>query len=281
MIKKTLKTGIILTISLPFFLYSCKEENAIDVTPAEPTTDYLVHKNQKAIKINDRIWMSYNLGAPGASLNNKSQPNVTATTDMQGDFYQWGRKLPFAAGNSNITKSEATANGWTDEVVYDINAWSTNPFNTDKVISNIKANNDPCPDGYRIPTSYEINELKENVTISYHKESALNSNKNTIVLTSKNDTNAQLILPAQGVYDIKANFANNSGEFTGLILEGEEASIYSSSVRFTGRENIYGLMSLFARRDNDIDGAFLSYNEKIESGHGLPIRCIAQTALEL
>ncbi len=86
----------------------------------------------EVLSANGRIWMDRNLGATQAATSSMD-------ADSYGDFYQWGR----------ATTDFTTVTGFP----YD---WSS-PQN-DNLWQGVNGVNNPCPDGFRIPTEAEWNE---------------------------------------------------------------------------------------------------------------------------
>jgi uncharacterized protein (TIGR02145 family) len=83
------------------------------------------------------VWkefMCHNLGAD-ESLN-----PFTPTIGLNGNYYQWGRKDPVA-----VTYYPADP----------IELWNTAYYSTGAWAHDIRAANDPCPPGYRVPTNAE------------------------------------------------------------------------------------------------------------------------------
>ena len=84
---------------------------------------------------NGRIWMDRNLGATQVA---------TSSTDAAsyGDRYQWGR------GTTDFTPSPNAPNDW------------SSPQNND-LWQGVNGENNPCPEGFRIPTESEWNAERE------------------------------------------------------------------------------------------------------------------------
>ena len=88
------------------------------------------------VKINGVVWAKYNVDSPGFFAPNPGSP---------GRFYQWNRKIGWPA---------------TGSVSWD----TTNPpaaWNSD---------NDPCPDGWSVPTILELERLCDGTKVLFTKQ---------------------------------------------------------------------------------------------------------------
>ncbi|MEN9414683.1 MAG: hypothetical protein RLZ62_987 [Bacteroidota bacterium] len=88
------------------------------------------------------VWkpfLCYNLGAA-----NTSADPFTPGWEIVGGYWQWGRKTMAAPGPSGPGASLAE-----DKAV---SGWNTTDAPNGSWMNNIKTENDPCPDGYRVPT---------------------------------------------------------------------------------------------------------------------------------
>lgn len=148
----------------------------------------LVHQGIYATRVNGMIWMRHNLGA-NYNLDPDQNPSVRA---LIGNYYQFGRKAVVATSSTG----NGAISGWNKT------AGANNAWNSGTESAPVKTANDPCPDGFRLPTQREMQELIDNTTASNIGTWTSNSNDNTIgaakVLTSKNDPSIKLTFPATG-----------------------------------------------------------------------------------
>jgi uncharacterized protein (TIGR02145 family) len=102
-------------------------------------------------------------------------------TNLIGHYYQWGRKDPIVSTNiSTIPVADRRSDNAAN------NAWD----------DDIKTNNDPCPDGWRVPTSTHWRGMIDNNTIT--NVGAWTTND----YSSGKLIGASLFLPAAGRYRI-------------------------------------------------------------------------------
>jgi uncharacterized protein (TIGR02145 family) len=81
----------------------------------------------------------YNLG----SANMSADP-YTPSWEINGGYWQWGRKLEAAAGPIGTGPFESNSAS--------IAGWNMSGANNNAWLNNSKTVNDPCPSGYRVPT---------------------------------------------------------------------------------------------------------------------------------
>ncbi|MDM8162215.1 hypothetical protein QUH73_20545, partial [Labilibaculum sp. K2S] len=93
-----------------------------------------------------REFMCYNLGA-----DNSLDPNVPSQ-GIAGNYYQWGRSVVVA----NAYTSAGAISGWDTSRAPD-GAWS----------DETKTSNDPCPEGYRVPTKTVMQGVRDNNYVSW------------------------------------------------------------------------------------------------------------------
>ena len=108
---------------------------------------YISYSGQDAVKICGQIWMRKDLGA-----TNNPATTGDLNISMHGDYYAFGNKTKaFSPGQTPIP---------------------TYPYSNDPLAWNsgteqnpVKTSNDPCPTGYRIPTSLEYTTLVNNTDV--------------------------------------------------------------------------------------------------------------------
>ena len=94
------------------------------------TVDFNISSDLAGIIVNDLRWATRNLAAPGMFAD--------SPTDL-GMLYQWNRPIGWESTGDNVS-------GW-DNTVPMGTTWT--------------AENDPCPDGWRVPTIEELQSLYE------------------------------------------------------------------------------------------------------------------------
>ncbi|MDV3926593.1 hypothetical protein CMT52_16025 [Elizabethkingia anophelis] len=211
---QTLNSGLTGLIITPGVKYNLKLR-------LNPTDIYLDHNGQKAIRINGKIWMRYNLG--------DSRSNPDAGPFDQFNYYQFGRSTIVATGS---TSSGAIA-GWNTTEAAD-NAWNSG---TETVP--IKTSNDPCPTGYRVPTKTEfqtlINETTQgNVGNFVGNESNYSAAK---VLRSKRNANVQLTFPIVGFRSFNDGSLQGRGTFGTYFTSSPGTAIRTNAHRISFSEN--------------------------------------------
>lgn len=90
---------------------------------------------EEGVMINGIVWASCNVDAPGTFADRSHSPGM---------FYQWGKKIGWSAADPMINSSGSAA-------------WSDTP-----VMLEWSEANDPCPEGWRVPTMNEQATLLDN-----------------------------------------------------------------------------------------------------------------------
>lgn len=185
------------------------------------------------------IWMDRNLGASQVA---------TSSTDLlsYGDLYQWGR-----AADGHESRSSSTTNTLaTTAVPNGGNAWDglyilpgSSPFNwlspaDDNLWQGVSGTNNPCPDGFRLPTSAEWTAER----LSWTSNDATGA------------FNSVLKLPLVG-------FRSSNGS---LLNVGSQAYYWSSTVTLNSSQSV---RLFFA-------SGFASSNSEGARGNGFAVRCI-------
>jgi len=100
----------------------------------------------------DKIWMDRNLGA--------SQVGTSSTDpDGHGDLYQWGRGADGHESRTSTTTSTLSNSddpGHDDFITIDSDPYDWRSPQNDNLWQGVNGINNPCPDGYRLPTEAEL-----------------------------------------------------------------------------------------------------------------------------
>ncbi len=191
------------------------------------------------------VWKAFkchNLGA------DESADPFTPDWKLNGNYYQWGRSAVAADGPTGPSDEEANAGtiaGWNPEDASD-GAW----------VDDSKTANDPCPEGFRVPTKAQWDGVRDNTlnpVLSYTGtwDNSITNYSSGLRIGSGN---TGLFLPATGhrIYD--------SGEVFG---RGNSGYYWSSS------EDGFYAKYLYFEQD-------LSFTVGLFRSSGMPVRCIAQ-----
>jgi uncharacterized protein (TIGR02145 family) len=167
-------------------------------------------------------FMCHNLG-----VANTSADPFTPSWEINGGYWQWGRKEMAAAGPSGPGSGQAKEG--------EISGWNTNDAPNGAWKDGLKTVNDPCPSGYRVPTKAEWDGALKNNILS-NVGSWENSSTNYSCGKKIGDL---LFLPAAGVRSNTngaLNLRGNSGFYWSSTEDGStEAWIlfFSSGNAFT------------------------------------------------
>ena len=130
-----------------------------------------------------KVFACYNLGATDTTVD----PN-TPVQVISGNYYQWGKSTPVATATTYSAS---------------ISGWSTTPA-TDGAWGETKTANDPCPDGFKVPTNTQLAGVWSLNTITRTGTWAENFSNWSTAIHFGTETVKTLTLPAQG-------YRNNSG----------------------------------------------------------------------
>lgn len=102
------------------------------------------------VSLTGAIWMDRNLGATQVATSSTDQ-------DAYGDLYQWGRRADghqcrTSPTTSTLSSTDQTGHG---DFILSPNDWRS-PQNTN-LWQGVNGVNNPCPNGYRLPTETELN----------------------------------------------------------------------------------------------------------------------------
>ncbi|UCA61754.1 hypothetical protein KB553_09530 [Chryseobacterium rhizoplanae] len=189
-----------------------------------------------------RQMMTHNLGA-----DQTQDPDVPSQAIM-GSYYQWGKKNPVATAYT----SAAAISGWSTASAAD-KSWNSG---TEAVP--VKTSNDPCPDGFRVPTRNEWVSFNTNSTTSIIGTwvTTANGGDNNFTAARKFVNNGStLTFPTAG----------NRLNSTGALVSRAGYGYYWSST-----ENSTNAYSLYFN-STTINPAF--YNNRT---YGFSVRCISE-----
>lgn len=197
---------------------------------------------QEVTSATGRVWMDRNLGATSVAT-------AFNHTQSYGDLYQWGRftdghQCRNSASHDGVAAGFATTpspllgNTWDEKFIFSsnfmINDWLATP--NDNLWQGVFGVNNPCPSGFRIPTTAEW--AAETATwSSQDRTGAFNSN---------------LKLPTAG---------NRSGNNGNLFSAGNVGFYWSSTVNGTQAHILY------------FTGSALDHNPRARF-NGYSVRCI-------
>ena len=224
-----------------------------------------------SVKSGEDTWltfMCYNLGANetmtiAQQMAYIPSPNAVTTTDatVYGDLYQWGRRKDgHQLRTSSVTATNATVStnivGHGDFIANNSTVKSDwrQPSN-DNLWGSSKTANDPCPEGWRVPTNFEWS----NVIYNNTWEHSGTTNTKGYTITIPGETTPSLFLPAMGLRGT-AGSINNSGTH----------GYYWTSTPNTISITAYSYSLAFSNQ-----GPSLSSNNT-PRGMGLAVRCVSE-----
>ncbi|WP_183147972.1 FISUMP domain-containing protein [Chryseobacterium nematophagum] len=164
----------------------------------------------------NRVWASHNLGA-----DTSFDPNVPVK-EIHGNYYQWGRNVVVA----DTDTPPGAISGWNTTYAPD-GAWNTGT----EAVPAKNTTNDPCPSGFRLPTSTEWSMLNNNSSVT-RIGSFTSSNTNFTSALVYSCGASKLTLPTAGFRD----FVDGT-----LYRRGDRGNYWSS----TGPASLPGARSLF------------------------------------
>ena len=168
----------------------------LKITPNTVLDQTITFLGVPAVRINGKVWMRHNLGA--STSNTPDFPVGGNFQALFGNYYQWGFNTVAATSTTGAT---APAGTWSSTGQASATAW-----NSGTEAAPVKTTADPCPTGWRVPTTTEWNDLIANTTqLQAHNMgvdwTASNTNYTSAkVFRSKHDYNVILTFPAAGDY---------------------------------------------------------------------------------
>jgi len=118
-------------------------------------------------------FMCYNMGASDVvkSLSPNQQAAYSNVAENYGDLYQWGRQTdghesrtstPIAGPATSLNGNGQPSSAFAGKFITATSDWSSSPNAT--LWSSSRTANDPCPDGWRVPTSTEWQSILNGTT---------------------------------------------------------------------------------------------------------------------
>lgn len=188
-----------------------------------------------AVKRGDIWWAPFNLGATEVAKNATSLSSI-------GNLYQWGRNKATTYG-STAKKDGPVSADTSDEFITGTSAsnydWLS-PKN-DNLWGKPKTAKDPCPTGWRVPTSDELG-----------KWGSGSFSGGLLTITGQNGIN--LVLPAAGFRSYSSGASYNQGSY---------GYYWSSSVSGTSARNVYFLSGTV-------------YGGAYYRAYGFSVRCVQE-----
>lgn len=224
----------------------------LNIVPADA---FITHLGRPAARINGMIWARHNL-----ATNSTVDPHLLPLTlNRTGDYHQWGTR------NRSGDGIATTANPFLASNNPAINAWNSGTQDAP-----IKTLLDPCPTGYRVPTSPEFTALLSSTNgTNVGNFSSANQYGSGRVLTSKTNPTVKLTFPAQG----KLEVSGSSRPMTNIGIRERGTHGYYHTSRAYGND---GLIWYTYNSSATSGSAFVGSTDIANKIRSYPIRCIAE-----
>lgn len=229
----------------------------------------IVSENQTyyVARINGQVWMGHNLGAD-YSIN----PNIENEANL-GYYYQWGRNVSVANGTASGT---GTLPNWRTSTIVDqtlLDSW-------ERTTAGGRGPQDPCPIGFRLPTTLEFQNLIEATTLAGYIGTSGNNNY-AMQLASKRKANVLITFPAQGYINISNSGNTTTWNPAGVVERGFRAYVKGITYGLSSSQSTTTLMYELLENSSatggpsiyGLNGSGLNSTGNLAIAH--PVRCIA------
>ncbi|MCI0922723.1 fimbrillin family protein [Sphingobacterium rhinopitheci] len=191
----------------------------LKITPEDAIID------NTAVRINGKIWKRHNLGA-----DYTQSADVVGAESTRGNIYQWGRNIVCVYPDDLIDYGDPQGNNplnWFSTNNMDAESWNaTLGTAEEKELNPTKGLQDPCPDGFRVPTAPEFLDL---VDATLHTATLTEIDKmGASKMTSKRNKNVFLTLPYQGLGNIYRSSNNLDYDMVVYIRYVDKVNLYTS-----------------------------------------------------
>ncbi|HFK5586371.1 TPA: FISUMP domain-containing protein [Elizabethkingia anophelis] len=232
--------GITKAISLPNSFKITPENNSnLTINLSQQCGAYIGPNTNPA---NFKSFMCQNLGATTGI------DPFSAEAGNHGAKYQWGgntNESGYYYSQTNDQSNSNTITGWSPTIKAN-GSWSD---------TSSKGTNDPCPTGYRVPTTAQWQAVIDNNSVERVGSWTNSSTNYTTALYFKNPSGTRtLMLPAAGF---------RLTQIGNLLSRGSNGNYWSSSVTLSNADYL-----------NFSSGSVIISN--FERGNGMSVRCIAQ-----
>ncbi len=209
---------LLLTIII-IFIYGCSTDPASDVAISTETGNRIIETEVVDVTnpATGQVWMDRNLGASRAAISSTDE-------EAYGYLYQWGRasdghQLRNSGTTSTFSSNDVPGHG---DFIKGLTVWLS-PQN-DELWQDLNGINNPCPDGYRLPTSAEL-ETERQSWSSNNAEGAFASPLKWTLAGYRGHSNGSLVNVSSGGGYWSSDVESTDAQF--LYFHSSTASIYS------------------------------------------------------